>query len=87
MLDTSHTLFGVGHKWLKVYHGGLEHGTYNHAAMIDYHNGVFLLAWKNGPFSEDKDGQRIIFSQSTDGKNWSKISDDRDYSKERERLR
>eukprot|EP00040_Diaphanoeca_grandis_P018939 m.99701 g.99701 ORF g.99701 m.99701 type:complete len:474 (+) comp27180_c1_seq2:174-1595(+) len=64
---------------VEVYHGGAEFGTYNHAAMIDYFNGTFFLAWKNGPESEDKDGQRILFSQSRDGLNWSTISNDRDF--------
>jgi hypothetical protein len=39
--------------------------------MIDYHDGVFLAMWKNGPESEDKDGQRILYSQSSDGETWS----------------
>ena len=46
-------------------------GTYNHAAMIGYHAGVFTAAWKNGASTEDKDGQRILVSQSTDGVAWS----------------
>jgi hypothetical protein len=39
--------------------------------MLDYFNGSFLLAWKNGASDEDKDGQRILYSQSTDGLTWS----------------
>jgi hypothetical protein len=48
-------------------------GTYNHAAMIDYHNGIFFAAWKNGPLAEDKSGQRILYSQSADGVNWTPV--------------
>jgi hypothetical protein len=36
--------------------------------MIDYHNGTFFVAWKNGPEAEDKAGQRILYTQSVDGK-------------------
>ena len=43
-------------------------GQYNHAVMIGYHEGVLLLAWKNGATTEDKNGQRILYAQSTDGK-------------------
>jgi hypothetical protein len=48
-------------------------GTYNHASMIDYHNDTFFVAWKNGPLSEDKSGQRILFTQSIDGITWTKV--------------
>eukprot|EP00041_Stephanoeca_diplocostata_P019697 m.428250 g.428250 ORF g.428250 m.428250 type:complete len:491 (+) comp21375_c0_seq4:217-1689(+) len=54
----------------QVYHASTDFGTYNHAAMIDYHNNTFLIAWKNGADSEDKDGQRILYSQSRDGTVW-----------------
>ena len=47
--------------------------------MLDYHNGTFLLAWKNGPNSEDKDGQRIVYSQSKDGVTWDKIDASRNF--------
>jgi hypothetical protein len=54
-----------------VYFGTLEGGWYNHAAMIQYHDGYFTLSWKNAPFSEDTPGQRILYAQSTDGLKWS----------------
>lgn len=31
-----------------IHRGVPETGTYNHAAMIDYHDGMFVIAWKNG---------------------------------------
>jgi hypothetical protein len=45
---------------------------YNHAAMIMYHDGVITVSWKNAPLQEDTEGQRVLFSQSTDGKAWTK---------------
>lgn len=48
-------------------------GQYNHAVMIGYHEGVLLLAWKNGATTEDKNGQRILYAQSTDGRSWTPI--------------
>eukprot|EP01052_Picozoa_sp_SAG31_P037804 SAG31_NODE_4940_length_2847_cov_5.790393_1_plen_506_part_00 len=60
---------------IEVYHASEEFGTYNHAAMLDYapaDEGQFILAWKNGLDSEDKRGQRILFSRSSDGIVWSK---------------
>ena len=48
-------------------------GAYNHAAMLGYHAGVLLVAWKNGASTEDKDGQRILYSQSTDGRAWTAV--------------
>eukprot|EP01084_Bolivina_argentea_P050637 93132_1 len=45
-------------------------GAYNHAAMIDYFNGTFIILWKNCQKDEDCNGQRILYSQSINGKNW-----------------
>eukprot|EP00911_Craspedida_sp_UC1_P002568 UC1_evm3s1904 len=49
-------------------------GFYNHAAMIAYHEGTITVSWKNAPLSEDTPGQRILYTQSRDGKNWTKPS-------------
>ena len=54
-----------------AHRGVPESGTYNHAAMIDYHDGLFLLAWKNGVTGEDDSNQRILYSTSIDGLKWS----------------
>lgn len=61
---------------MELCHGDVGIGTYNHAAMIDYHNGQFIVAWKNGPETEDKSGQRILYSQSTDGSTWTPVNND-----------
>jgi hypothetical protein len=53
-----------------VYRATEAIGMYNHAAMMDYHEGNFLLTWKNSPRDEDTPGQRILFSQSADGVVW-----------------
>lgn len=49
-------------------------GMYNHAAMIAYHKGTITVTWKNAPISEDTPGQRVLFSQSSDGKSWTKAA-------------
>ena len=46
-------------------------GTYNHQAQIERHGGAFHTAWKNSPFNEDEDGQRLLYSSSADGRVWS----------------
>eukprot|EP01116_Phalansterium_solitarium_P000090 TRINITY_DN10058_c0_g1_i2.p1 TRINITY_DN10058_c0_g1~~TRINITY_DN10058_c0_g1_i2.p1 ORF type:complete len:419 (-),score=100.75 TRINITY_DN10058_c0_g1_i2:31-1287(-) len=56
--------------YVRVYNATPEIGTYNHAAMLDFHNGTFLLTWKNSPRDEDSPGQRVLYSQSVDGVNW-----------------
>ena len=62
--STEHTL---------VY-GANAGNAYNHAAMLDYLNGTLLVAWKNGLESEDKRGQKILFSSSADGRSWKAAS-------------
>jgi len=42
-------------------------GTYNHAAMIAYHDDQLLVSFKNSPKDEDQDGQRVLYTQSVDG--------------------
>lgn len=48
-------------------------GTYNHAAMLDYHAGRLLLTWKCSPENEDQAGQRVLYSQSDDGSHWTPV--------------
>jgi len=47
-------------------------GTYNHNVMFDYllDDGFFLM-WKNSMADEDSNGQRMLYSRSVDGRNWS----------------
>lgn len=40
--------------YTKIYHATPEVGTYNHAAMITYFDGQFLVTWKNSPVDEDQ---------------------------------
>jgi hypothetical protein len=56
----------------EVYHATKDVGAYNHAVMMDFNDGNFLLTWKNSPLNEDSPGQRILFSQSVDGTSWTK---------------
>ena len=59
---------------VELCHGEITVGTYNHASMINYHDGQFFAAWKNGVNTEDKSNQRILYSQSTDGLVWTKVT-------------
>mmetsp|Transcript_28547 Transcript_28547/g.71542 ORF Transcript_28547/g.71542 Transcript_28547/m.71542 type:complete len:482 (+) Transcript_28547:123-1568(+) len=54
----------------EVYRAAAEHGTYNHAAMIDFHDGFFLVTWKNAPRDEEQPGQRVLYATSDDGIFW-----------------
>ena len=54
----------------RIYHATTDLGLYNHAAMIDFFDGSFLVAWKNSPEHEDQPGQRILYAQSYDGLDW-----------------
>jgi hypothetical protein len=38
--------------------------------MIYYHHQMITAYWKNGVTSEDQPGQRVLYSQSTDGLTW-----------------
>jgi hypothetical protein len=38
--------------------------------MIDFFNGSFIAYWKNSPVDEDQPGQRVLWSSSADGQNW-----------------
>ena len=55
-----------------VYRATADLGAYNHGAMMDHHFGNFFLTWKNAPRDEDSPGQRILYSQSADGVNWTR---------------
>jgi hypothetical protein len=59
-----------GTKWARIYHAEPEFGTYNHACMIDNFNGSFIAYWKNSPRDEDQPGQRVLWSYSSDGQQW-----------------
>ena len=59
-----------GTKWSRIYHAEPEYGTYNHACMIDAFNGSFIAYWKNSPADEDQPGQRVLWSYSSNGLEW-----------------
>ena len=59
-----------GTKWARIYHAEPEFGTYNHAAMIDSFNGSLIAYWKNSVRDEDQPGQRVLWSYSADGLQW-----------------
>eukprot|EP01084_Bolivina_argentea_P050636 93131_1 len=56
----------------EIYHGEYPNSTYNHASMIGYLNGTLTVLWKNCQNDEDCNGQKILYSQSNDGKKWTK---------------
>lgn len=63
----------IPYEWnSEVFHATKETGlgTYNHNVMIDYLNGRFFMLWKNCQVDEDCNGQRILYSQSINGRNW-----------------
>jgi hypothetical protein len=54
----------------RVYKATPELGGYNHAAMMLFYQGQMLLTWKNSPRNEDQAGQRVLYSQSLNGVDW-----------------
>lgn len=48
---------------------------FNHGAYINYFNGKFYAFWQQGYVSEDCCGQRIVYSTSADGQNWTLAQD------------
>lgn len=43
---------------------------YSHHPYITHYKNKFIAAWSNGFIDEDKPGQRVVFSVSTDFKKW-----------------
>ena len=62
--------YAKGRTTTVVYRATEEIGGYNHAAMIDYHDGNLFLTWKNGPRDEDSPAQRVLYAFSADGAKW-----------------
>lgn len=48
---------------------------FNHGAYINYFNGKFYAFWQQGYIAEDCCGQRIVYSTSVDGANWTSAQD------------
>ena len=64
-----------GAEHVTVFSATPETGTYNHQAQIERFGGAFHTTWKSSPFNEDEDGQRILYSSSSDGRHWSPATD------------
>ena len=56
--------------YTQLFKASKEIGTYNMSPMISHFHGVFLASWKNSPQDEDQPGQRVLYTQSTDGITW-----------------
>ena len=52
-----------------------EIGAYNHHPQIVNHDGQFHAIWSNHPCAEDGPGQRVLYSRSKDGEQWSSWSE------------
>jgi hypothetical protein len=59
-----------GAEYIQLFQASKSIGTYNMSPMISYYHSMFLATWKNSPEDEDQPGQRVLYSQSLDGKNW-----------------
>ncbi len=64
--DGAPTVPGI--TYTRLFFATPANGMYNHAAMIDAHNGKLLAWWKNAPRDEDSAGQRVLFAASADGR-------------------
>jgi len=47
-----------------------EEGAYNHHPSVAFHHGRFHAFWSNHSAGEDGPGERVLYSQSTDGRAW-----------------
>lgn len=47
-----------------------EDGAYNHYACLIFHKGVFYAMWGNHSLGEDAPGQRVLYSSTTNWKEW-----------------
>lgn len=55
----------------ELFHATPESGVYCHHPHITFHDGTYYAAWSNHRDGEDGPGQRILFSLSADGRDWS----------------
>jgi hypothetical protein len=56
--------------WTRLYLATPAVGTYAMSPMLSYLNGRFLASYKLSPSDEDQPGQKVMWSQSTDGVTW-----------------
>ena len=59
-----------GAEYIQLFQASEAVGVYNMSPMISYFHSRFLATWKNSPENEDQPGQRVLYSQSMDGRNW-----------------
>jgi hypothetical protein len=60
-----------GTEWTRLYFAVPELGTYAMSPMIGLVNGNVLLAsYKLSPMNEDQPGQKVMWTMSTNGVNW-----------------
>jgi hypothetical protein len=64
-----------GVKHATVFVATQETGGYNHHPKLTWHDGKFHAMWSNHPYDEEAPGERILYSQSTDGISWSSATD------------
>ena len=58
-----------------IYAGERKAGAYNHHSQLAVHGGGFYAMWSNHPHGEDGPGQRVMFSSSEDGANWTQATE------------
>tara|TARA_Y100001954_G_scaffold237250_1_gene300323 strand:- start:441 stop:1790 length:1350 start_codon:yes stop_codon:yes gene_type:complete len=62
-------------KHVFIFKASVETGGYNHHTNFMMHQGKFYATWSNHPKGEDSPGQRVLFSISEDGENWSPFAE------------
>jgi BNR repeat-like domain len=60
-----------GVKYAVIYKGNWKNGGYNHHSNLFKYKDLFYASWSNQPYGEDCPGQRVLYSTSKDGLNWS----------------
>ncbi|MBT3376447.1 MAG: hypothetical protein HN742_41770 [Lentisphaerae bacterium] len=53
-----------------IYQATRETGAYSHHSRLFRHDGALYAMWSNHRYGEDGPGQRVLWSRSTDGEDW-----------------
>lgn len=64
-----------GVKRVVIYKGSRKNGGYNHHSNLFLYKGLLYASWSNQAYGEDCPGQRVLYSTSKDGLNWSPIKE------------
>lgn len=59
---------------VKVFEGEEGISAFNHHPTIAWHDGRFFAAWSNGDIDEDASGQRVLYSTSENGRDWTEAA-------------